>query len=676
LTLTARVSQITSAPITNRAEVASSDQFDPNSTPNNQRAGEDDQAEVTITPIPVADITVAKLPPAQLNPGTDAVYTIVVKNLGPSIAQSVTLADPGPAGLVFKSASCGSPPCALGNLAPGEDRTLTFTYSVPFPYTGSNVVTNVATATSGTFDPDPSNNTDRVGASIDARADLNVVKTGPATIVPGTSATYSLVVTNRGPSSAGDVVLEDPAQAGLTITAVSGAGCTALPCSLGTLAVNATATVTVTAKLDPAAVPGSTVKNSATVTSTTPDPNLFDNGSTAVSTVAPRSADLRVTKTGPVALSAGKRAVYTITVTNDGPSAAPDVIVNDIPGAGLTLVSVSGGNCVAVPCALGTMLPAQMIVLRVEVQVSAAATDGQRLSNAATVSSPAADPNSNNNTSTFTAPVGDLFADVSVKKTGPSSAKPGELINYTITVSNAGPADAQAVAISDTPSAGLSVVSATGACTALPCTLPTLAANASATVTVSARLAATTTPGATLTNRATAVSATPDLSPDNNTGETSLVVAPIADLVTTITGPTQFTVGVSQPYEFVVTNQGGAPTTGPITLVITLPQGAVVTLTQPAGWTYTLVGSTLTLTSNNVLPSLGSVRFPIQLSFPLDGAGRIDARVGGGGEAVTTNNDATLALSGTAVVIPTLSVGALLLLMSLMLATVIGLRRR
>lgn len=187
LTLTARIAQITNAAITNRAEIAGSDQFDPNSTPNNQRAGEDDQAEVTLTPVPVADVAVAKLPPAKLNPGTDATYRIVVKNLGPSIAQNVTLADPGPTRLVFKSASCGAPPCSLGNLAPGENRTLTFVYSVPFPYTGATTMSNDATASSTTLDPDLSNNTDRVGASMDAQADLNVVKTGPATIVPGTT---------------------------------------------------------------------------------------------------------------------------------------------------------------------------------------------------------------------------------------------------------------------------------------------------------------------------------------------------------------------------------------------------------------------------------------------------------------------------------------------------------
>ncbi len=675
LTLSARVSQTTSAAITNRAEITASDQFDPNSTPNNQRAGEDDQAEAILTPVPVADVTVAKLSPSQLNPGTDATYRVVVKNLGPSVAQNVTLADPGPTGLLFKSASCGAPPCALGNLAAGEDRTLSFVYSVPFPYTGAASVGNVATATSSTFDPDPGNNTDSAGASVDASADLNVIKTGPASIVPGTSASYSLVVTNRGPSAAADVVLEDPAQPGLTITSVSGGGCTSIPCTLGTLAPNASVTVTVNATLDATAVPGGNVRNSATVSATTPDPNLFDNTSTATSTVAPQSADVRVVKTGPAALSAGARAIYTLTVSNDGPSAAAGVVVNDTPGAGLTLVSVSGGNCVAVPCQLGTLLPGQIVVIRVEALVTASATVGQVLSNAATVSSSATDPNPGNNSITVTAPVSNQFADLSVRKTGPANAKPGDVVSYAIVVSNAGPSDARDVVITDTPSPGLSLLTTSGACTALPCTLPTLAVGATATVNVTARVAATVAPGATLINRAAATSAVPDLNPDNNSSDSSLVAAAIADLVTAISGPSQFTVGAPQTYDFAVINQGGAATTGPVTLTITLPQGTVASLTPPAGWTFTLVGQTLTLQSNNVVASLGTVRFPIQLTFSLPGSSQINARVSGGGEAVTTNNDASLALIGGAVEIPALDGVSLLVLLLLMFATVIVVRR-
>jgi large repetitive protein len=670
LVISARVAQITAAPINNVAEISASDQFDPNSTPNNRRSGEDDQAAASITPIPVADVTVAKIPPAQLNPGRDASYQIVVKNLGPSVAAAVNLADPGPPGLTLKTSSCGTLPCALGNLQPGEDRVITIVYAVPFPYTGADPVTNVANATSSTFDPDLTNNTDRVSAAVDARADLNLVKTGPATVVPGTNAVYTLTVTNRGPSSAGNVLIEDPAQPGLTVVSVSGSGCSAVPCNVGTLVANAVATITVTAKLDAAAVVGSSVRNSATVSSTTPDPNLFDNTGTATSTVDPQTADVRISKTGPAALSAGSTVSYTITVTNDGPSDAAGVVVNDPPVAGLTQLTVSGAGCTAFPCTLGSLAANARATVTVIARVAASASVGQTFANTATVSSSATDPNATNNSATSTGTVSNLFADLSVRKVGPSSAKPGDTVSYTITVSNAGPADASSVQVSDTPQAGLTLVSVSGACAALPCTVPTVAANASAIISVTARLAATVVPGSTLRNVAAANSTVvPDPSPGDNSGETTLTVAPIADLITAITGPTQVTLGQPQRFELSVTNQGGAATTAPTTLTVTLPPGAIATLSLPSGWTFTQVGNVLTLNTSNVIAPGATVRLPMQITLVVDGPTRIDALVAGGGEAITTNNAATLALTGIAPPVPTVmgwSTGFLLLLLAML----------
>lgn len=671
LAISARVMQISNAPIVNRAEISASDQFDANSTPNNQRVGEDDDASVTINPVPVADVTVAKVAPAALIPGTDATYKIIVRNLGPSIASAVNLADPGPPGLALKSSSCGSLPCALGSLAPGEDRIITVVYAVPFPYSGGDPVTNVATATSATFDPDLSNNADRVGAAVNARADLNLAKTGPVTIVPGTNAVYSLVVTNRGPASAGDVVIEDPAQSGLTLVSVSGGGCTTMPCIIGTMAPGASVTVTVTARLDAAAAVGSTVRNTATVSSTTPDPNLFDNAATAVSTVAAQSADLRIAKAGSSAVGAGNTTTYSITVSNDGPSAAAAVVVTDTPGAGLTLLSVSGAGCVAFPCSLGTLLPGGSVVLTVTAKVSATATSGQTVSNTAAVSTTASDPNLGNNSATASGVVGNLLADLSVVKTGPLNGKPGDLVTYTITVGNAGPADASAVVINDLPGTGLTVVSvsgAAGACTALPCTLSTLAANGSVTLTVMVRLSPTLVAGTTVTNRATVSSAVADPNSANNASDATLTVAPIADMTTSITGPASVTPGQAVPFEFTVTNSGGANSNGPITLAITLPQGAVPVVTLPPGWTANLVGSVLTLTTNDVIAPGATVRIPVAISFVLPGATRIDAVVAGGGEAVTSNNFATIALEAVAAPVPTLAGWALVLLALMLMA--------
>ena len=66
-------------------------------------------------------------------------------------------------------------------------------------------------------------------------------------------------------------------------------------------------------------------------------------------------ADLAITKTGPASVVAGTNVVYTITVTNAGPSNAEGVVVTDVTPTGLTFVSNTGDCATAFPCALGTV---------------------------------------------------------------------------------------------------------------------------------------------------------------------------------------------------------------------------------------------------------------------------------------------------------------------------------
>jgi len=65
----------------------------------------------------------------------------------------------------------------------------------------------------------------------------------------------------------------------------------------------------------------------------------------------------------------------------------------------------------------------------------------------------------------------------------------GQVVRYSIVVSNAGPSAAAAVEITDLPE-NLELLSVTGACSALPCTLDSLAAGGSAALEVSARIVA------------------------------------------------------------------------------------------------------------------------------------------------------------------------------------------
>ena len=139
-------------------------------------------------------------------------------------------------------------------------------------------------------------------------ADVQASETSPATANPGAQLTYTITIRNAGPASAPVVQFADTLPAPLvSFTTSQGvcagtAGLTTFNCNLGSMALNGTATVTVTVLLPNA--PG-TFTNSASVTATTGaganvDPNTGNNTFTSTTTVQGSScgngsADVQVT---------------------------------------------------------------------------------------------------------------------------------------------------------------------------------------------------------------------------------------------------------------------------------------------------------------------------------------------------------------------------------------------
>jgi uncharacterized repeat protein (TIGR01451 family) len=103
-------------PGANTAEVIASEQFDPDSTPDNHNTEEDDQASVSFTRrAPSADLSLTKTAaPTTVSIGSSVVFTLIVSNAGPDSATGVTVHDPLGAGFVFVSAT------GDGSYAPGS----------------------------------------------------------------------------------------------------------------------------------------------------------------------------------------------------------------------------------------------------------------------------------------------------------------------------------------------------------------------------------------------------------------------------------------------------------------------------------------------------------------------------------------------------------------------------
>ena len=232
----------------------------------------------------VADLAVTQqAAPDPIVAGTTLTYTLTVANSGPHDAANVILTDTLPAGVTLVStAGCaedpaGVPSCHLGTLAAGSSRQVTVTVVVSSGTLG--VIANSATVTSATADPDPSDNSVTADVLVIGEADVSVTKSDSQDpVAAGAPLTYSLTVSNAGPSDAADVMLVETLPSGVTFGASS--GCLNDPngvplCDLGSIAAGTSRQVTVTVTVH--AATAGTITNQAIVTSETSDPGLANN---------------------------------------------------------------------------------------------------------------------------------------------------------------------------------------------------------------------------------------------------------------------------------------------------------------------------------------------------------------------------------------------------------------
>lgn len=359
----------TSGTYTNTASVTSAN--DPN--PEND-------SSVTAVAVSRADVGVIKSAPATaVAGGPNFNYVITLSNSGPDAAQNARFSDPLPAGVTFISLTQNSGPaagcvtsasnvgCTISSLLNGQSAQFTITVKANANIPNGTVLSNVVTAATDSFDSNTANNSSSASTTVQNTADLSITKTGPASVAAGSNISYTVTISNAGPDVAGSPSFSDTLPIGesfVSITQNSGpffsctTGATVTCTGASGLATGASATFTLTAAVSGSLANGSTLSNTATASSSgAPDPVSTNNFSTSSATVS-ATADLAVTKTASYSGTVGGNIVYTLGVTNNGPSAASAVQLSDPLPSGTHFVSLiqSGGpafNCTVPPTGSG-----------------------------------------------------------------------------------------------------------------------------------------------------------------------------------------------------------------------------------------------------------------------------------------------------------------------------------
>jgi len=584
----------TDTALINLAGVRGPDTFDPD--PGNNLA--DEPATVRR----MADVRLTKSasvpnPPA----GTQFVYTLVAHNDGPSDVSAVTITDTLPAGVTYVSDTGGGAcqlwggsllECYFGDVPAGGNASVSVTVLVGAGVPPGTLLRNAARATGGSPDPNPANNQAHVDAFVTAVADLALSKrAAPNPVHAGDLLTYTLTITNSGPSAAPSLRVVDTLPADVAFAGATGAACSGVPlggtgtltCTLGGLAAGDSTSFQIHVLVDPSTPPGSSIHNSATVDGPgSTDPSGGDNSSgTSVGVTA--SAELAVAKSAPADVFVGAEFDWQVTVTNAGPSDAQAVVVTDTLPAGVSYVSDTDSCALAAPatyaCNLGKVAVGEVRAFDIRMAVDAGVGDGQVLFNAAAVGSDTPDPDPSDDT-TIDDATARRRADLMIEKSGPATAVAGQAAVYQVRVDNAGPSTATGVVVTDTLPAGTSFVTSTGGCAEAPpgsgqltCALPDIAAGSFRVFTIVVTLDSGLAESATLGNLSGATSSEVDPDPSDNTDEHDLTVVRRSDLTIQKSDDTDpVTAGEEMTFTLRVTNLGPSDSAGS-TVVDDLPGG-------------------------------------------------------------------------------------------------------
>ncbi len=380
-----------------------------------------DSAEeiITLDPPDLPALVVTKYTDSNLvYPNDEVVFYITVTNYGLGMATNVVARDTLSDDFIFSSASHGGTydptnhlvSWNLGNLDTDESVTIELRVIVDDGVFSGTAITNRAHAVANNVS-DPAFSCEAKVVVI-GEADLMIAKTSDVPeVYAGDHITYTLDITNMGMSEAIAVLIKDQLPHDVEFVSAShnasyNSASHSLEWTFDALENGASLSLAIVVRVKADTPEGRALINHASVMSHSYDPNPLNNTVVHILTVAERKADVRIAKTANnSSVLAGEFIEYTLTVTNNGPDDATNVLVTDSLPEGLLFSEANEGGVHndsdnTVGWTFTQMIPGETIILTISAQVPFGTTGGTIFINSATVSNETKDPDlSNNNAS-------------------------------------------------------------------------------------------------------------------------------------------------------------------------------------------------------------------------------------------------------------------------------------
>ena len=403
----------------------------------------------------VRDLEVSLAASSTVLAGNALTYTVTVTNAASSALHSVSLTDVLPSAVSYSSQTQTTGPTfslghsgntitdTISSLAAGATATFSVTAQAPSDATGGTNIGDTATVGASSVGSISAS----ASTTVDTSADLQVSLGASSTAVAGDALTYTVTVTNDGPSDAQGVSLSDVLPSAVSYSSqTQTAGPTfslshsgnSIDDTISSLAAGATATFSVTALVPSNTTGGSNVADTATAAA-----SGVGSISASTSTTVTTEAVLSVTAVGSTASAlVGEDVTYAVTVTNEGPSDAQGVSLSDALPSGLTYQSQAqtggptfslGQSGNTITDTISTLAAGASATFDFVAQVNGDVSNGEVLSNTASATaSTGSSGGASVSTTVYT------FGSVTLTNPGTQSSTEGATVSLSISATDSG----------------------------------------------------------------------------------------------------------------------------------------------------------------------------------------------------------------------------------------------